>query len=190
VPPDPHFYVAHPGLYETLPLVLAEAGQKPAVASGGIGNGAGIFKALLAGASAAALGTRFVATRECPAHADYKQAIVAAFAQDTVLTNCFQDGWAAVHRVIRNRTVAMWEAAGCPPPGKRPGEGDVLAVRADGAKVLRYAIGVAKNDYKGSIMELPLWAGKGVDFVKDLPGAGDLVARLWKECEAAGKSSA
>jgi len=178
------------GLYETLPLVLAEAGQKPVVASGGIGNGAGIFKALLAGASAAALGTRFVATRECPAHADYKQAIVAAFAQDTVLTNCFQDGWAAVHRVIRNRTVAMWEAAGCPPPGKRPGEGDVLAVRADGAKVLRYAIGVAKNDYKGSIMELPLWAGKGVDFVKDLPGAGDLVARLWKECEAAGKSSA
>ena len=190
MPPDPHFYVAHPGLYETLPLVLAEAGQKPVVASGGIGNGAGIFKALLAGASAAALGTRFVATRECPAHPDYKQAIVAAFAQDTVLTNCFQDGWPAVHRVIRNRTVAMWEAAGCPPPGKRPGEGDVLAVRADGAKVLRYAIGVAKNDYKGSIMELPLWAGKGVDFVKDLPGAGDLVARLWKECEAAGKSSA
>jgi nitronate monooxygenase len=178
------------GLYETLPLVLAEAQDKPVVASGGIGNGAGICKALLAGASAAALGTRFVATRECSAHPDYKQAIVAAFAPDTVLTNCFQDGWPAVHRVIRNRTVATWEAAGCPLPGKRPGEGDVLATRADGAKILRYAIGVAKSDYKGSIMELPLWAGKGVDGIKDLPQVGELVERLWKECEAARKSPA
>ena len=39
------------GLYETLPLVIAEAGQTPVVASGGIGNGEGIRKALLAGAS-------------------------------------------------------------------------------------------------------------------------------------------
>jgi hypothetical protein len=84
----------------------------------------------------------------------------------------------------------MWEGAGCPPPEKRPGEGDVVAIRADGAKVLRYTTGVAKNDCKGSIMELPLWAGKRVDFVKDLPGAGDLVAQLWKECEAAGKTLA
>ncbi len=178
------------GLYETLPLVLAEAGRKPVVASGGIGNGAGICKALLAGASAAALGTRFVATRECQAHPDYKQAIVAAAAQDTVLTNCFQDGWPAVHRVIRNRTVIMWEASGCPLPGKRPGEGDVLATRADGAKILRYAIGVAKSDYRGSIVELPLWAGKGVDVVKDLfrrLGAGRAAL---EECEAARKSTA
>jgi nitronate monooxygenase len=176
------------GLYETLPLVVAEAGDKPVVASGGIGNGASIRKALLAGASAAALGTRFVATRECTAHPDYKRAIVAAFAQDTVLTNCFQDGWPAMHRVIRNRTVSMWEASGCPLPGKRPGEGDVLATRADGAKILRYTIGVAKSDYIGSIMELPLWAGKGVDAVKDVPKAGELVERLWKECEAAQES--
>jgi nitronate monooxygenase len=49
------------GLYEALPNVLEEAKQKPVIASGGIGDGAGIRKALLAGASAAMLGTRFVA---------------------------------------------------------------------------------------------------------------------------------
>lgn len=177
------------GLDETLPLVVAEAGSQPVVASGGIGNGAAIWKALRAGAAAAALGTRFVATRECPAHPAYKQAIVAAHSQDTVLTNCFQDGWPAVHRVIRNRTVSLWEAAGCPLPGKRPGEGDVLATRANGDKFMRYSIGVAKSDHEGSILELPLWAGKGVGDVKDLPSAGELVKRLWAECEAARRSA-
>ena len=30
-----------------------------------------------------------------------------------------------------------------------------------------------------------MWAGTSVEFVKDLPEAGELVARLWQECEAA-----
>jgi len=53
------------------------------------------------------------------------------------LTICFQDGWPAMHRVLRNRTFAMWDAVGCPAPGKRPGEGDPLLTRPDGSKVLR-----------------------------------------------------
>jgi nitronate monooxygenase len=40
----------------------------PVVASGGIGDGADIARALSLGASAAMLGTRFVATRESRAH--------------------------------------------------------------------------------------------------------------------------
>jgi len=57
------------GLYETLPTVLDETKQKPVIASGGgIGNGQGIRKALLAGAWAAMLGTRFVATIESHPH--------------------------------------------------------------------------------------------------------------------------
>ena len=71
---------------------LEEAKRKPVVASGGIGNGQGIRKALLAGASGAALGTRLVATLESNAHPVYKQAIIAAHARETALTICFQDG--------------------------------------------------------------------------------------------------
>jgi len=88
------------GLYEALPKVLEEAKQKPVIASGGIGNGDGIRKALLAGASGAMLGTRFVATIESNGHSAYKQAMLAAHAQDTALTICFQDGWPATHRVV------------------------------------------------------------------------------------------
>jgi nitronate monooxygenase len=177
---------ANRGLYEILPEVLNEARQIPVVASGGIGNGQGIGKALLAGASAAMLGTRFVATVESNAHPDYKQAIIAAHAKDTALTTCFQDGWPnAPHRALRNRTFVMWDAAGCPPPGKRPGEGDVLGTRTDGSQVLRYYGGHPQLGWEGRVTECALWAGLGADFIKDIPPAGELVERLWRECEAA-----
>lgn len=173
------------GLYEALPIVLEEARQTPVVAAGGIGNGKGIYKALLAGASAAALGTRFVATVESNSHPDYKRALLAAYAKDTALTNCFQDGWPAMHRALRNRTFVMWDAAGCPSPGKRPGEGDVIATRPDGSKVLRYSFRSPLRGLEGSVTECPLWAGLSVEFVKDLPPAGELVQRLWRECGTA-----
>jgi nitronate monooxygenase len=181
---------ANRGLYEALPDVLKEARQIPVVASGGIGNGQGIRTALLAGASAAMLGTRFVATVESNAHPAYQRAIIAAHAKDTVLTLCFQGGWPnAPHRALRNRTFVMWDAAGCPPAGKRPGEGDVLATRPDGSQVLRYQTASYDRELEGAVAECALFAGLGVDFVKDLPAAGELVDRLWRECEAAHRSA-
>jgi nitronate monooxygenase len=181
---------ANRGLYETLPEVLKEAREIPVVASGGIGNGEGIRKALMAGASAAMLGTRFVATVESKAHPDWKQAILAAHAKDTALTTCFQDGWPyAPHRALRNRTFVMWDAAGCPPPGKRPGEGDVVAIRPDGSRVLRYATEAPLQGFEGRVTECLLYAGLGVDFIKDLPSAHELVERLWRECEAAHRTT-
>jgi len=172
------------GLYEVLPLVLEEARRIPVVASCGIGNGKGICEALLAGASAAMLGTRFVATVESNAPQPYKQAIVKAYAKDTALTVCFQDGWPALHRVLRNRTFAMWDRAGCPPPGKRPGEGDTLLTRPDGSKVLRYWYQSPIQGEEGAIAESALYMGQSAEVVNDLPFAGDLVRRLWRECAA------
>jgi nitronate monooxygenase len=171
------------GLYEALPNVLEEAKQKPVIASGGIGNGDGIRKALLAGASAAMLGTRFVATIESNGHPAYKQALLAGHAQDTALTVCFQDGWPATHRALRNRTFVLWDAAGCPPPGKRPGEGEAIATRPDGSKVLRYDYRSPYRGMEGAVTECALYAGISVDFVKDVPAAGELVERLWQECK-------
>jgi nitronate monooxygenase len=177
------------GLYETLPLVVDEAKQIPVVAAGGIGNGEGIRKALLAGASAAALGTRFVATVESNAHPAHKSAVIGAHAKDTALTNCFQDGWPAMHRALRNNTFVKWETAGCPPPGKRPGEGDVTATSPDGSKVLRYGFQSPVHGMDGTVTDCALYAGLSVDVVKDLPRAGEVVERLWRECETAHRSS-
>ena len=68
-------------LYEA----LADLGV-PLVCAGGIGDEAAFVDALGLGYAAAQLGTRFIATKECTAHADYKRAIVEAHARDIVLT--------------------------------------------------------------------------------------------------------
>ena len=171
-------------LYEVLPAVLEEAKTVPVVAAGGIANGAHIRRALLAGASGVLIGTRFVATKEAGSHDEYKSAITRAKAADTVLTVCFQDGWTnAPHRVLRNRTLDTWEAAGCPPAGMRPGEGDILATNAvTGVTKRRYSTSTPGADDRGALTELVLYAGQGVDAIRDIPSAGELVARLWKEC--------
>jgi nitronate monooxygenase len=59
---------------------------KPLVCAGGIGSAAGFAAAIAMGYDGVQLGTRFIATTECHAHEDYKQAIIAADAQDIVLS--------------------------------------------------------------------------------------------------------
>jgi nitronate monooxygenase len=58
----------------------------PLVCAGGIGGEAAFVDAIENGYAAVQLGTRFIATTECTAHADYKAAIVRARADDIVLT--------------------------------------------------------------------------------------------------------
>jgi nitronate monooxygenase len=125
-----------------------------------------------------------VATKEAASHEEYNAAVTRAKAADTVLTVCFQDGWPkAPHRALRNRTFEMWEAAGCPPIGQRPGEGDILGPNATtGAPKRRYSAVAPLRDDRGAIAEMALWAGEGADAIRDIPSAGELVARLWKEC--------
>ena len=59
---------------------------RPVVCAGGIGNAEEFVAALRLGYAGAQLGTRFIATVECRAHDDYKQAIVNADEDDIVLT--------------------------------------------------------------------------------------------------------
>ena len=107
----------------------------PLLAAGGIGDPASALAALAAGASGVVLGTRFVASDECDAHPSYKARLLASEGRDTVLTELFDVGWHAPHRVLRNSTYERWQAAGRPPPGQRPAEGGDVA-----AGVPRYAV--------------------------------------------------
>jgi nitronate monooxygenase len=68
--------------------LLAELGDLgvPVVCAGGIGEADEFVAALRMGYAGAQLGTRFIATDECDAAPEYKQAIVAARADDIVLT--------------------------------------------------------------------------------------------------------
>jgi len=58
----------------------------PVVACGGFATGQGVAAALSLGADAVAMGTRFIATKDCEFHDTYKNIIPPATARDTVLT--------------------------------------------------------------------------------------------------------
>jgi len=58
----------------------------PVLAAGGIGDAPDFVAALRMGYAGVQMGTRFIATDECAAHADYKRAIVEAGEEDIVLT--------------------------------------------------------------------------------------------------------
>ena len=64
---------------------LADLGL-PLVCAGGVSDAASFRAALAIGYAGVQMGTRFIATTECSAHSDYKQAIVEASASDIVLT--------------------------------------------------------------------------------------------------------
>ncbi len=172
-------------LARLLPSVLAVAGDVPVVAAGGIASGQDIAAVIAAGAAGAMMGTRFIATFEAAAHDDTKVALVAASADDTVFTNCFEIGWPhAMHRVLRNTTFTAWEAAGCPQPPHRPGEGDVI-FRQNGTDFPRYSESQPGAGAIGDLWAACNYAGTSVGGIDRIEPAGELVARLGAELSAA-----
>ena len=165
-----------------LPGVAAEAGPVPLIAAGGLADGADVAAALALGASGAMLGTRFVASAESDAHPAYKAALLSARDDATALTGCFEGGWPyALHRVLRNATLTDWEAAGCPPVGRRPGEGDIVARDESGTPVRRYDDTPPKAGMRGEILACCLYAGTGVARITELRSAAALVTELWRD---------
>ena len=132
-------------VWELLPAAVQAVAPLPVLASGGIGDGAGVARALELGAQGVSLGTRFVASDEANVDPAYKRRIVESSAADTVFSEDLYDVWwpGAPHRTLRNATYAEWEAAGRPPSGERPGEGTVVGRR---------------RSYTGEVVEWPRYA--------------------------------
>jgi len=169
-------------LLELLPRIVQVAESVPVIAAGGLATGRDIARVLKLGAKGAMLGTRFLATRESRAHAEYKRLLVEA-SGETALTVCFDGGWPySPQRVLRNSTLEAWESAGCPPVGRRPSEGETIGLTAEGEPILRYEGTAPKQGTHGSIEAMCLYSGTGCGEIDDIPGAGDLVERLWQEC--------
>jgi len=168
-----------------LAVVLAEtlavARGVPVIAAGGISSAAGIARAIKAGAQGVMMGTRFVAAAESGAHETYKQALVAAHADDQVYTNCYDLGWPyAMHGVLRNSTFKAWEAAGCPAAPFRPGEGDIV-FRKGPEEFPRYSDTPPPAGAEGDLTAACLYAGKSVQDIKAILPARDIVQSLWSE---------
>lgn len=78
----------HIGESTTMTLVpqVVDAVNIPVIAAGGIADGRGMAAAFMLGASGVQMGTRFVATKECQVHQNYKDKILKAKDIDTKVT--------------------------------------------------------------------------------------------------------
>lgn len=105
----------HIGETTTMALVpqVADAVSIPVIAAGGIGDGRGLAAAIMLGASAVQMGTRFLVSEECVIHANYKKRVLKASDIDTAVT-----GRSTGHpvRQLRNRMTREYlkkEQEGC-----------------------------------------------------------------------------
>jgi nitronate monooxygenase len=132
------------------------------------------------GAQAAWLGTRFLVAQEMPIHEEYRRRLIDAAETDTRwYANLYEVGWPdAPNRSLRNSTAEAWEAADRPPPGSRPGEGDVIAHFASGEAIVRYEPAAPMVGTTGDIEAVSLWAGQSVALARKPQPAAEIVAEL------------
>lgn len=168
-----------------VPAVVDAVAPVPVIAAGGIADGRGLAAVLALGASAAWIGTRFLATVEAESHPRYRELLLAAAETATVHTELFDIGWPdAPHRVLRNATYDAWVAAGRPSAGGRPGEGEAIGRYPDGRPILRYDVESPKANTRGDLDAMCLYAGQGVGLVRDVRPAGDVVRSIAAEAAA------
>ena len=97
----------HIGKSTTMALLpqVVDAVNIPVIGAGGIGDGRGMAAALMLGADAVQLGTRFLVATECTAHDNFKASVLKAKDIDTVIT-----GQITGHpvRVLRNKLTKIY----------------------------------------------------------------------------------
>lgn len=162
------------------PLVLLPYLKKnikiPIVAAGGIATGEQIAAALLLGASAVQIGTRFIATTESPVDSAYKQAILNSQPEDIVLTKKISGTPAAVIHTpyIEKQGLEL-----------NPIEA-YLFKHPTTKKYMKMARAYMGSKLLEKAVAGPTWkevwsAGQGVGLIEDILPAAEVVQRLMKE---------
>ena len=163
----------HAGTWSPFALIaeIRQFFDKTLLLSGCLNHGHEVLAAQLLGADLAYMGTRFIATRESNADADYKQMILDARAADIVHTPAVSGVPASFMRQSLEK--AGYDLARLQDKGD-VNYGEKLKPVSDEAKAWK-----------------TVWsAGQGVGGIADVPSVAELVARLDAEYRAAqGRSS-
>ncbi len=159
----------HNGRDEITTMVLipqvVDAVKIPVIAAGGIGDGRGIAAAFALGAHGVQIGSRFAATQESSAHANFKQAIVNAGPGSTML---------AMKKVVPVRLL------------KNKFYQDIRNLEEQGAskEALNELLGKGRarlGMLDGDMDEGELEIGQIAGLIQDIPSVAALVERLKRE---------
>jgi nitronate monooxygenase len=159
--------------FPLVPAVVDAVNPVPVLAAGGIADGRGLAAAMMLGAEGAVAGTRFLVSRESLLPDAAKTLLCGAGAGDTVRTRVLDMArnysWPEefTGRALRNPFLERWHGH----------ELELEEMLED--ERARYARAVAEGDFETA----GVFVGEGIDLVRDVVGAGELVRRMGGEAE-------
>jgi enoyl-[acyl-carrier protein] reductase II len=163
----------HNGREETTTMVLIPAVTKavkiPVIAAGGIATGRQMLAAMILGAEAVQMGSRFVASEEASSHINFKKTVINSQEGDTALTL----KQLTPVRLIKNKFYKAIQEA---------------EARGAGAEELRNILGRArakKGMFEGELDEGELEIGQVSATLNDILPAAEIVKNAWTEFKQA-----
>ncbi len=162
----------HNGREETTTMVLIPSVKSaitiPLIAAGGIATGKQMLAAIILGADAVQIGSRFVCTPEASSHDNFKQAVLKANEGDTQLS---MKKLVPV-RLLKNHFFQQIEMA-----EKRGAEETELQQILGRARA-------KKGMFEGDLDEGELEIGQVASLIHKIIPAADVVAEIWNEYES------
>lgn len=160
----------HIGSTTTMALVpqVVDAVTIPVIAAGGIADGRGLAAAMMLGASAVQMGTRFVAAKESIVHANYKEKLIKAKDIDSTVT-----GTTTGHpvRCIRNKMTKEYL--------KLEKEG------ADFMELEKLTLGsLRKAVIEGDVVNGTLMAGQIAGLIKEELSCEEIIRQIMEQAES------
>ncbi len=165
----------HTGRIAGMALIpqVVDAVKIPVIAAGAIVDGRGLAAALALGAQGVWMGTRFIASTEAHAGAMYKDVIVEARDEDTIVSRCYSG---KPMRVFKNPYVQDWE--------RRPQDIQAFPMQA----IMSHQTGVMGGiggQTEGLDRDKSAFAmGQGAGAIHAVKPAGDIVREMVAQAEA------
>jgi len=159
----------HNGREETTTMVLIPAVvgavKIPVIAAGGIATGRQMLAAMVMGAEAVQMGSRFIASEEASSHIAFKNAVIESQEGDTILTM----KQLTPVRLMRNKFYEQVQAA------ERNG------ATVEELKIMLGRGRAKKGMFEGSLEEGELEIGQVSSLLDDILPAGGIVKKVWQE---------
>lgn len=185
-----------------IPLVTSMV-KIPVIAAGGFYDGRGLAAALMLGADAVSMGSRFIVTQESDVHLNYKNLIIKATEQDTLYSDVFDgmngrvlknEGADAIMKSglslidsmksaleikrILNLSTTKFLTLSKDMMKSEEGKGLLMQARqANGA--VRHLRAIREGDEKEGF----LFAGQCIGGIQDIPTCKELIERIVSEAE-------
>ena len=159
----------HNGREETTTMVLipavVNAVSLPVIAAGGIATGRQMLAAMVMGAEAVQMGTRFVASEEASSHIEFKKAVINSKEGDTVLTL----KKLTPVRMMKNKFYQQVQ------------EAETRGATIEELKTLLGRARAKKGMFEGNLEDGELEIGEVSAIVDRILPAGKIVKNVWEE---------